>query len=263
MPTSLEDLAWWASAHGRMIVVALAIVVVCITVLQLRSARRRYRKHQAQQSAIAASLGFRARGFDARESFLRNARESIVDGADKIGPFRRFRGRAIVRVLFEGERNGLHTTIFVQTFPASMGETSSIYHEDQSTTIACFVSPDLDVPPFDLSPALHAPAVIEAVGNMVAKALRPLIGPVDPVVELPGRSRFHELYELRTGFAVSIRDVFTPNILDFFERKPGWSVEALKGRVLVFRENVKEPPERIAPFVAEAALIAEMLRKSP
>jgi len=252
---SPEEALWWAAAHGRTITHVLVLAVVCAIALQLLLMRRRYRKHQARQLAISAGLGLRAFGHDPKRSLLQNAREAVVDATEEIGPFRRFRGRAIVRVLYSGERHSFQTTIFVHTL--SSGDDP----RDSSTTVACFVSPDLDLPPFDLSPAIRMPAVIEALGAVVAKAIRPLTGPTEPVVEFSGHPRFHELYSLRTGFAVSIRDVFAPSVLEFFERHPGWTIEALKGRILVCRENVAEPPERIADFLAEAEQVAHLLRK--
>lgn len=89
-----------------------------------------------------------------------------------------------------------------------------------------------------------------------------MFGSPDPAIEFPGR-RFSQLYALQSTFAVRIHDAFQERALDFFERNPGWSVEGLNGRLLVYRDEVMEPEERMAAFVAEAAAVAAVFRRSP
>ena len=180
---------------------------------------------------------------------------SLADGRAKLGAFRRFDHRSTIVVLSENVRNGVKTTLFLHT-PNAGSETSD------TTTIAAFASPDVDVPEFELTaPIPKAPALIELAGDLLAKALRPWIGGPNPVIRFPGRERFHQHYAVNTTFAVRIMDVFTPRALDFLESHPGWCVEGKNDTLLVFHDDVQEPPERLDAFLAEAAAVAEAFRR--
>jgi hypothetical protein len=194
----------------------------------------------------------------------RSLLEALADGRSAIGPFRRLDGHERVRVVRDVEREGMRAVVFVHDLtPAS--DTA----ENTATTIACFSAADLDVTGFVLEPATPPLDPISRVlGYLAVAALwvfRPLMAssPAYPAVEIPGRPLFSARYSLRSPSPRRIREIFAPAVLDFFEANPGWSVEGITGRVLVFRADVLEAPSRVDAFLGEAATVAARFRTAP
>lgn len=67
--------------------VGFVLVFVVVTVLKGRANIRRFREEQAQQQALAASLGLRAAGAEPAKSLFQGALASLADGPEKLGPF--------------------------------------------------------------------------------------------------------------------------------------------------------------------------------
>lgn len=186
---------------------------------------------------------------------------SLADGRSAIGPFRRFDGHDRVRIERELDHEGMACIVFVHDVtPAS--ETAA----NTATTIACFSSRDLDVTGFVLEPASRSLGPFElAFAWLAVIALwifRPLMARSShyPQVEFPGRPEFASRYALRTPSPAAMLEILTPEALDFFEANPGWTVEGITGRLLVYRADVLEPPGRLAAFVREAGAVATRFR---
>jgi len=241
--------------YSNEITIGFVALMVLAFVFKARGKMGRFQEQLAQRQAVAASLGFRAAGVGAK-GMLASMAATIADGPERLGPFQRFAGYPRVNIQLEGDRRGMKTTVLLHTPDTEEPRTT--------TTLVHFASPEIDVPAFRLAKALapFSPAV-EAVLELAARALRPVFGSGDPVIEFPDRPRFGELYTLTSTFTVRIRDAFNERVLDFFEKNPGWSVEGLNGRLLVCRDGVMEPPERVAAFVSEAAAVAEVFRRPP
>jgi hypothetical protein len=228
---------------------------VCLLWMQHRRRWDRIRDEQSRQRQVAAGLGFTVPGRPSRDGAWDTMLASLAMGPEKLGPFPRFSPlHPRVQILFEGERDGMKAIIALHTLDS---ETTP----PNRSTLACFVSPEIQVSAFDLQPVLEPiPTALQPVFEAIDKALK-RIGWLSnvPPIEFPGRS-FNQLYTLTSDFAVTIRDDFHSRVLDFFERNPGWRVEGLRGRLLVWREQVVEEPERVPAFLEEAAAVAQVFR---
>jgi hypothetical protein len=235
-------------------VVALLVLAVLVAIRNGRRNWERLREEQSRRHAVAASLGFSVPG--SRDAPLDRMFASLADAREKLGPFPRFSElHERVEVQFEGERRGMKTIVALHTLDS---ETTP----PNRSTLACFASPEIQVSEFELTPAEKplSPEV-EAVFNGIEKALK-FVGWLNkvPPIQFPGRT-FNQLYTLDSNFSVSIRDDFDEKVLDFFERSPGWRVQGLKGRLLVWREGVVVAPEGVAAFLSEAAEVAQVFRR--
>lgn len=253
------------TAHTRAVVITLVIVIVCLTLLQgwwpPGKRIREFRAAMARQRSIAERLGIRAPGTDQNQSLLRNTLESMVNGTERFGPFLRFRTHESVRLLFEGEKDGIRMAIFTHGIPSSSADGPP----ESPTTLICLFLPDTDlVPTLKLSPAAAAaPAPIEAAAKLAARVLAPLAGPNYPEVDLSEYPGFQAVYQLRSESPDAARQVFDTRLTGFLERNPGWTIEVMDGRLLLCREHIEEPLDRMEGFVSEAERIAEAFRLGP
>jgi len=242
--------------HLWQVVVGVLVLLALLAVLRGRGKLDQLRDEQARQRAVGASLGLETPGRASRDDPVDHLWSSLAMGPEKLGPFPRFAGHERVQIQFEGERDGMKTTIALHTLDS---ETTP---PDRST-LACFASPDFQFSAFDLKPAVEPMGPLaEAIFDAVEKALiyvRWLSKPVPPI-EFPGRT-FNKTYTLDSDFTVSIRDDFDARVLAFFEKNPGWKVQGVKGRLLIWRERVTEPTERIPAFLSETAAVAQVFRR--
>lgn len=248
----------------------LALVVFLVSAPRNLERFREYQALQlAQRRTTAARLSLEAAGADPIRPVWTQAPGSLTVGAENIGPFPRLMNEPRVRVLFEGERNRFAATVLVQRI--RRGEGPEL--EDNVTTMVCLASPQLNLPAFSLGPASRVPPLAEAALSAVARALRPLVRPGAPPEEEVGFDdpAFCGVYSVRASVASlseglasrDIRDVFTPEVRGFLRTRPDWSLEALNDRLLLFRDDVEEPPERIPVFLDEALAMAERFRSPP
>jgi hypothetical protein len=253
---SLGDLELLWENHSTAITTGLVLLAIAAMVVKARANLGRFEELEAQRRAAAASLGFKIPGSDRDRSALDRLIATIADGAEKFGRFPLFEGHPRVQLQLEGERRGLKVAVFTH-------KPMTDYEKEPTTTCAFFGSADIDVPEFRLHPSAgkFSPEV-EAALDFVGRGFAKVFGPSDPEIAFPERPRFGELYTLTSTFTVRIRDAFPHRVLEFFEKHPGWTVEGANGRLLVYRDGVEEPPERIGGFVSEATAVAEVFRKN-
>ena len=189
-------------------------------------------------------------------SQARAAFASIVDGAEAIGPFRRFDGASSRVMIVSKQQAGPFAVIVCHHTAGSDDE------RNQTSTIASFASPDLDLVSFCLAPRIAANPLMQVVGWMAFACLFWLRffmkGVHYPEIDMRGRRRFADLYTLASPSPDHVREIFRDDVLGFFEAHPGWSAEAITGQILIWREDVMEPPSRHAAFLEEAAAVAAL-----
>ena len=189
----------------------------------------------------------------------RDITAEIVDGTERIGPFRRFDGRALIHLVSEREQDGFAVQVFHHTIDRESPENTT-------TTIASFTSPALDLTSFTLEP------VAPPLGEGEKAALKILdvllfwtrwLGKTAEYtpVDFADHPAFAGRYTVQSPSASArVREVFRPPVLEALARKPGWSAEAITGQILVFREEVMVPPDGIDAFVSKATAIAALFR---
>jgi hypothetical protein len=253
---SLADLELLWENHSTAIIAALLLALVGRAAVKGRANLRRFAEHQAERRAVAASLGLAAPGTDVTRGPASALAAMVVDVPERFGRFPRFEGYPRARLLFEGERHGFGLCVLAHRPTSEYGE------NDPTTTCALFSSPAIDVPEFQLRPAVgKLSPEVEAALDFVGKGFAKVFGAPDPEIAFPARPRFGELYTLTTTFTVRIHDAFQPRVLEFFEARPGWTVEGVAGRLLVYRRDVEESDARMGDFLREATAVAEVFRK--
>jgi hypothetical protein len=188
------------------------------------------------------------------------ARAAIADGPERIGPFRRFDGVERVRIVSESARDGLSVVVFLHT-------TDTETPEKSTSTIASFAAPDLDLAAFRLAPRVAPPgplanALLDVVAFLLSWA-KPFMrkSVAHPAVDFPERRDFTAAYEVTSLSESEVRRILRDEALAFFVAHPGWSVEAITGQMLMWREDVMEPPDRMPAFLDEATRIASLFRR--
>jgi hypothetical protein len=254
MSTAELELLW--ENHSTAITVVLVLLFLTAVIRRGGANLRRFEELQAERRVAAANLGFKALGTEQVDSTLDAIAASVADGPERFGRFPRFAMHPRVSLQFKGERHGLELTVFSH-------RTDFDDRNAPHTTCAFFASPAIDVPEFHLKPSFgkYSPQV-EAALDFIGKGFAKVFGPSDPEIHFPERPGFEERYTLTSTFTVRIRDAFPQRALEFFEAHPGWTVEGMNGKLLIYRNDVEEPPERIGGFVSEATAVAEVFRKS-
>ena len=121
-------------------------------------------------------------------------------------------------------------------------------HRDHSTyqqTVAAFHAVGEKLPAFSLQPE----NVLHKIGE--------LLGHQD--IDFDHKPTFSGRFLLRGPDEPAIRKLFTDDVLDFFEKKQGWCVEAGGDWIVVFRKGKRVEPEKVGEFLREAFEICTML----
>jgi len=149
------------------------------------------------------------------------------------------RGRAHNLLSRDGMNEG--ALLFDYRFVRSAGQHSSV----QNQTVAAFRRDGRSFPPFELRPE----NVLHKIGH--------LLGWRD--IDFDNRPDFSSRYLLRGPDEAAIRRFFTPDLLAFFEKNPGWWVETENASVVVYRESRRAKPDDLATFLDEAKRIDDVL----
>ncbi|QIF02818.1 hypothetical protein [Roseimicrobium sp. ORNL1] len=68
-------------------------------------------------------------------------------------------------------------------------------------------------------------------------------------IDFPSHPEFSSKYLLRGMNELAIRRFFTESILGHFDRDRGWTVEAVSGRLFVYRLDQRIKPQELQPFI--------------
>ena len=137
--------------------------------------------------------------------------------------------------LMQGRKDSFDVAIFTHEFKKGK-------HREYQTVIL-FESDQLNLPHFTLFP--------ENIRHKIAAK----IGYED--INFDSFPKFSSQYYLKGNEEEKIRNVFKTNILSYFENDPGWSVEGLETRLLIYREGSMISPEEIQEFYEQTHTIAQ------
>lgn len=207
-----------------LLLAALGVIVVIILVVSSKKAKQR----MADLRAVADTLGFNYLGND-------SSRTAKVNTAlFRRGSSRRFRN------VMNGAYGSYQVSIYDYSYTVSSGKTSSTYTQ----TVAAFVQ-DRPLPLFELRP--------EGFLDRIAEAF------VHRDIDFDTHPEFSKRFALRGEDERAIRTMFTPALLSFFEMSPrerAWHIEGSGFTLLMYRTNLKVPPEEIRTFLEETSAIA-------
>ena len=181
------------------------------------------RKRTTAFGEAAADLGF---------TFDPAPRANLPDDLQDLYLFTQGRSRR-ARNILRGRTADLDVTVFDYSYTTGSGKNRTTYNQ----TVACFRTGELHLPTFSLRP--------ESFWHRVGG----LFGMTD--IDFDTHPMFSDAYLLKGPEEDAVREVFTPEVLEFFEERPGVCVEA-DSKVLVFyRQNKRIDPATLRDFLAE------------
>lgn len=142
--------------------------------------------------------------------------------------------------VLQGRIGSYDVTLMDYAYTTGSGKNRTTYRQ----TIAVIPNLGEELPDFELTPETFFDKVFQAFGYRD--------------INFPEHPEFSRKYALRGPNEDHIRQVFTPETLEYFSSKPGYSVEAKSGCMLVYRRNQVCPPEQIPEFAAEAVRICSL-----
>jgi hypothetical protein len=136
--------------------------------------------------------------------------------------------------LIQGDSGEVKIAIFDYQYTTGSGKNSNTHHQ----SIVALQSADLVCPDFSMRP--------EGMFDKIGSAL----GFQD--IDFESHPKFSSLFVLQSSSEKAIREYFTPALLEFFEARPGISVEAQNGTLFFYRTRQRVKPHQIKDNLAEA-----------
>ncbi|MEA3342548.1 MAG: hypothetical protein U9Q92_00135, partial [archaeon] len=175
-------------------------------------------------------------------SFSPDGDNSLLSSLGVLKLFSKGYGRKAYNII-KGEMDRIHWTVFDYRYTVGGGRSSTTY----SQTVAC-AQLDVDLPKFSLG----AESFFHKLGDV--------LGYKD--IDFKSSPVFSDRYLLKGPDEASVRKLFTPEILTFFEnRKDIINIEAAGSRIIIYRNNKKVNPDDMRSFISEASKIARMFAK--
>ncbi len=142
-----------------------------------------------------------------------------------------------------GLADEIRITLFDYRYTTGGGKNQHTHNQ----TVALLESDILDAPPFSLKPQ----NVFHSIGKK--------FGFQD--IDFDSHPIFSEKYLLRSSDEDAVREVFTPDILEYYEQRPGLSTEAGGNRLVFFRASKKVKPDDLPEFLKDAFHIYTLFKR--
>ena len=145
--------------------------------------------------------------------------------------------------VLSGVADEIEITMFDYRYTTGGGKNQHTHNQ----TVVLLKSAVLDVPPFSLKP--------QNVFHSIGKAF----GYQD--IDFDSHPVFSEKYLLRSSDELGLREVFIPDILEYYEARPGLSTEAGGDRLLFFRASKKVKPENLPAFLKDGFHVYTLFKR--
>lgn len=165
--------------------------------------------------------------------FYNDGFEINLQGAENFKLFNT--GRAKKRskaIVAESEDTTLY--IFDYSYTVGSGKNSRTYNQ----TLAVIQNPDLRIPDF----AMRNESLFDRLGN--------LVGMQD--IDFESHPNFSRMFKLTGSNEQAIRELFRPQLLEYFETRGGIAVEAGYGGFVYYLPGKKIKPQDIRQFMSTA-----------
>jgi hypothetical protein len=143
--------------------------------------------------------------------------------------------------LLMGEAQGLQVNIFDYKYVVGYGKHRQVYQQ----SVFVVYADDMDLPSFTMRP--------ESIWHKIGS----LLGYKD--IDFDTHPKFSKMYLLKGPDEDAIRDVFTPEALEYFEDRKGLNVEADRDLIVYYRYS-RLKPEKIRDFMAEGFDVLSLFR---
>ncbi|MFC1573966.1 hypothetical protein ACFL30_02150 [Candidatus Latescibacterota bacterium] len=196
----------------------LAVVTAVILAAQYYA-----RKRTEALQAVAASLGL---------SFTKMASDSFLPSLSRFHLFSQGRSRKVSNVI-SGSANEIDLTVFDYQYTTGAGKNS----RTRGQTVVLLRSDFLRLPHFSLRP--------ENLFHKIGKAF----GYKD--IDFDSHPAFSKEYLLRSEDEQACRDVFTKDVLRYYDKHQGLSTEGDGDSLLFYRASKKVRPAEVRSFVED------------
>ncbi len=213
-------------------VVVLAIAAILVSKMILVE-RKRLNRRIEEASFIASQMGLtfnvNRRGF---REIIPNALIEKIKGLSLFNTDG-YQLDKCINFVFEKKDKEVNTYLFEHY--------SSDVTSGHKETVACFVSPKLNLPNFCLSP-----------NNLLLKGLSLAI----PNIKFEDYPNFSKNYFLYCDDEIAIRLIFTPDVLSFLENNQGLWVEGFQDTLIYCRYNALPELKDVPRFYGQAKAVA-------
>lgn len=162
--------------------------------------------------------------------------EGSTEVLGRFGAFKLFnqgRGRKMAN-LIQGDSGEVRISIFDYQFTTGSGKNSHTHRQ----SIVAMESANLRCPDFTMRPE----SIFDKFGGM--------LGFQD--IDFETHPDFSKLFVLKGSSENAIRKFFRPELIEFFESKPGISVEAMPGAMFFYRARTQIKPTEIKDQLGQA-----------
>jgi hypothetical protein len=224
---------------GAIVMLIVGILVLGAALVGFMAYLDRRRAQAIQAAAAKLGLTYRRKPTDADQALINGCHIANTG-----------HGHITSNVLEAAETNELRMTLFDHIYTIGYGKSAQSYNQ----TVTRMQSPLLNLPSFVLFP--------ETFFSKVGK----LFGGAD--INFPEAPQFSKKYILRGSDEMAIRSVFTPAVLQFFERQERpLTVDSVGDTLFTHRAARRAKPEELASYITEGkqilALFFEAQRSRP
>jgi hypothetical protein len=146
--------------------------------------------------------------------------------------------------LMRGEANNLEVDIFDYTYVTGSGKSSHTWNQ----TLICFGMPDTNLPSFSLRPETFWDKIGSWFGYQN--------------INFDSHANFSDKYLLRGRDEEAVRALFRDEVLDYFERQPGLSVEGYGHRLIFYRQSKRIDPDNVRGLLEEGFKVLPLFKPS-
>jgi hypothetical protein len=205
------------------------IAVVAVAILVTGILREEHRTERLRAVAEGMNLTFS------------EADDSLLAMLSHFHLFSRgFSGR--IRNIIRGQVGDIAVTVFDYRYV--VGSHQSRTREDQ--TVILFESDDMRLPAFSLRP--------EGLGEKLAG----IFGGQD--IDFESHPTFSQMYLLRSDRESEVRELFTPEVLSYFETQQTVSAEAAGGQLIFYEAYRRVAPEQLPEFIKDGARVVALFK---
>ena len=195
---------------------------------------------QKKKTEKRRTEALRARAIELGWSFEEAAAVDSVSGLDRFAYFDRGYDKHIRNLMYR-EDDKSSSTVFDYVFITS----SSKYETTNFQTMVRCESDDYAFPDFTASPESPFDKVFSAFGYQD--------------LDFDHHPEFSRRYIVRGEDEAAIRDVFSDDVLSFFEEHPGTFADAIDNQLFVYCLYQRVPPEEVESFVELAQKLLSLM----
>ncbi len=195
------------------------------------------------QGAKKRRQGFEQAALELGMQFFAEGDAELLKQVEMFDLFRRGHARKMTNLL-KGLRQRNEVAVFDYRYTVGSGKSQSTHMQ---TVFAAKLEEEIFTAGFTLRPE----NLFDKIGEMLKVK----------DIDFPEREQFSKLYLLKGEDEASVREMFGPTVITFFEQNPGLCMEAKGVWLILWQQGKRTKPEMLRDFVALGQkVIAEFSR---